>query len=512
MWIGTQNDGLYRYDISEEEEWKGEKVALASYNNESVFSVLKSADGGLWLATSNGLINYEPLKKKKRVYFAQDGLQDNDFNFGAALNSPDGNLYFGGSNGFNRFNPKEFKIKRDVPKVQFRYLQLGTSKFNISQSENSGGKFSIGYFDYFVRIFFHIPDFINAQGIKYRYKLDPFDPTWIDGGNDGSATYTNIPPGEYVFHVQGANSAGVWNRDGIKMNLKVLPPAWQTWWAYCLYALALYVILFMGKKWYDSNVLRVKATEMVREKTLAADAALDDMHEQLEAQDALVRNVRQRNIATLETLREIIKHRADFLPDDVSAEIMRGSSSHVRALALLEQSLKYFNDRLFADLNAFTADCLSELSRDYASSHMVTTINEVTDELVAADDATLLAIIIYELVSNSFHHAFNENAESKYLRAYMKISKEKSPDSAVVELKVQDNGPGIPAGVAGELPGLSLVRKSCITIAEAWKLSPAKDHQFRSHFKLPRIQVSDLFITRRGIPETAFPPALRSPL
>ncbi|MEQ8692778.1 MAG: triple tyrosine motif-containing protein, partial [Pseudomonadales bacterium] len=330
---------------------------------------------------------------------------------------------------------------------------------SIRYNSNVKESVDISYFDYFIRIFFHIPDFINSQGVKYRYKLHPFDPTWIDGGNDGSATYTNIPPGDYVFHVQGANSAGVWNREGISMNLRVLPPAWQTWWAYCLYAIVVYSLLLMGKKWYDSNVLRVKVTEMAREKTREADAALDDMQEQLEAQDSLVRNVRKRNIATLETVREIIDHRAEYLPDDVSADIMRDSNGHVHALALLEQSLKYYNDRLFADLNAFTADCLAELCREESSFHAVTTINEVTDQLVPADNATLLAIIIHELLHNAFRHAFNNDPKSRYLRIIMGIRSDAPRGSLHCELKVQDNGSGIPSGVTGDLPGLSLVQK-----------------------------------------------------
>ena len=355
--------------------------------------------------------------------FAQDGLQGNDFNYGASLKAADGRIYFGGSNGFNVFNPNETHLNRPKPSIHFRKVQVGSESTVNRYAYDTDKKIQLSYPDYFIKIFYHIPDFINSENVTYRHKLHPFDPTWIDGGSDGSATYTNIPPGNYVLSVQGANSAGVWNTEGISMNIRVLPPPWQTWWAYCLYALGIYLVLLAAKKWYDANVLRVKATEIAREKTLAADAALDDMQEQLEAQDLLVRNVRQRNIATLDAVGNIIHQRADYLPDDVSAEIMRTSGRHVHALALLEHSLKYYKDRLFADLNAFTSDRLAELCAENGPSHDVMTINEVTDTLIPAEDATLLAIIIDELLSNAFVHAFTDDTTGKFVRIICYVAK-----------------------------------------------------------------------------------------
>lgn len=459
IFIGTQNSGLYRFDLGSTNKWNGEKVDLLTHDKESIFSILKADDFSLWLATSYGLVRYAPPEDRLDFYFAQDGLQDNDFNYGASLSSQTGDLYFGGSNGFNFFRPDELAMKRSPPKLYFRDVQIGSA--HQTQRSNTSKQFDVelDHADYFFRVFYHLPDFIDSSRIKYRYKLHPFDPDYIDGGSDGSATYTNIPPGDYVFHVQGANSAGVWNTAGITMNIRVLPPLWRTWWAYCLYLVGFAVTMFVVKKWYDTNVLRIQADEIARERTIAAHTALDDMQEQLEAQDSLVRNIRQRNIANFDTVANIIEHRSDYLPDDISAEIMRGSSRHVHALALLERSLKYYNDSLFADLHAFTADCLSDLSVKNEYPHGVTTINEVSPELVSAEDATLVGIIIHELLSNAFQHAFHDNEKSRYIRIATTYSQTSPGGPTSMSLKVQDSGSGIPQGIVGEQPGLSLVRQ-----------------------------------------------------
>ncbi len=51
------------------------------------------------------------------------------------------------------------------------------------------------------------------------------------------ATHTHLPAGEYTFRLQAANDDGGWNDACTSVRIAVLPPWWQTWWAYALGAL-----------------------------------------------------------------------------------------------------------------------------------------------------------------------------------------------------------------------------------------------------------------------------------
>jgi signal transduction histidine kinase len=81
--------------------------------------------------------------------------------------------------------------------------------------------------------------FKNSEMNRYAYRLEGFDADWIQAGAQRSATYTNLPPGEYTFHVKAANSDGIWNEEGAVLQLVVLPPWWRTLWAYLAYGLFL---------------------------------------------------------------------------------------------------------------------------------------------------------------------------------------------------------------------------------------------------------------------------------
>jgi signal transduction histidine kinase len=74
------------------------------------------------------------------------------------------------------------------------------------------------------------------ERVRFRYRLEGFDPAWQDAGGRREAIYTNLPPGRYRFRVIAANDDGVWNTAGASMSFTI-EPAWnQTWWFFALVA------------------------------------------------------------------------------------------------------------------------------------------------------------------------------------------------------------------------------------------------------------------------------------
>ena len=61
--------------------------------------------------------------------------------------------------------------------------------------------------------------------------------------NTPSATYMNLPPGEYTLQVKGTNNDQIWGAPA-SIKIKVLPHFWETGWAYLIYAIAFSTLLF----------------------------------------------------------------------------------------------------------------------------------------------------------------------------------------------------------------------------------------------------------------------------
>ena len=71
-------------------------------------------------------------------------------------------------------------------------------------------------------------DFEYPNKIQYKYMMEGFYKEWVSAGNTGSATYTNLDPGEYVFRVTATNCDGIWSDKAAVVNIEISPPFWKT--------------------------------------------------------------------------------------------------------------------------------------------------------------------------------------------------------------------------------------------------------------------------------------------
>jgi signal transduction histidine kinase len=63
---------------------------------------------------------------------------------------------------------------------------------------------------------------------RFQYMLEGFDRTWLDAGIGRIAAYTNVPPGDYQFHVRACNPEGEWNVGGAVLVFRIKPYFRQT--------------------------------------------------------------------------------------------------------------------------------------------------------------------------------------------------------------------------------------------------------------------------------------------
>src|SRR4030095_11896465 len=64
------------------------------------------------------------------------------------------------------------------------------------------------------------------------------------GSKQRLATYTNLDPGRYVFRVQGSNSDGIWNEQGVSLPILLTPPWYRENWFHVLSAAVVLSLLW----------------------------------------------------------------------------------------------------------------------------------------------------------------------------------------------------------------------------------------------------------------------------
>jgi ligand-binding sensor domain-containing protein/signal transduction histidine kinase len=244
LWVGT---GLGLDLFEPARETFTHHTVRDGLPNDVVNAILEDDQGHLWLSTNRGLSRFDPDAGTFRNYDVLDGLQASQFTPRAAMRSRAGELYFGGVDGFNVFRPDALRDNPYVPPVVLTELFLDNRPVAIdpegplttSITETESLVLSHGHS--VVAIGYAALSYVAAAKNEHAYRMEGFDQEWQYVGPRRSATYTNLDPGRYVFHVKAANGDGLWNETGTSLAITVTPPYWQTWWfriaAGCLVAL-----------------------------------------------------------------------------------------------------------------------------------------------------------------------------------------------------------------------------------------------------------------------------------
>ena len=218
-------------------------IGLANY----VMALQADDVGNIWAGTDKGLVRIERRTGNIRVYDVNDGLPSNQFWNHATYLSPDGTVYFGAMNGLVSFKPREMKDNPVSPPVYITALSL----FNQAVTPRPGSllhdsiqttrAITLDHSQSSLGFKFAALNYRWPKKNRYAYKLEGFDRDWtrVDSSSR-EASYTNLPPGRYVFRVKASNNDGVWNDTGASLTITIAPPWWQTLWfrAFCLVGFA----------------------------------------------------------------------------------------------------------------------------------------------------------------------------------------------------------------------------------------------------------------------------------
>jgi ligand-binding sensor domain-containing protein len=257
LWLGTYGGGLVRFDPGKE-VFKSFTEEQGLPNN-VVYGILEDENGNLWLSTNRGLARFNKKTESFRNYNVMDGLQSNEFNGGSFFRSPKGEMFFGGINGFNAFYPRNITDNPHIPPVVITSFQKLNKKVTLEHPLWETKILNLSHRDYFFSFEFSALDYNAPEKNRYAYKMKGLDKDWIyTDAKKRFATYTTLPPGNYVFMVKGSNNDGVWNDRGARVRITIAPPFWKQLWFIGLMILAGLSVILLGY-WRRLKTVRLRA-------------------------------------------------------------------------------------------------------------------------------------------------------------------------------------------------------------------------------------------------------------
>lgn len=300
----TKEEGLYRYDIRKDKletfnmsngltsnhvwcltvendtvSWVGTDVGVNRFiqngdrfhiapvsseeriRNAKVMAVTMDKNNKLWFTTSQGLFAFNTLTGKYLEFDFSDGLLSNTLSEVAYMDN-EGQIWISSISGLNYFDPENLKFNQFEPNLALRDLRIfnvtihPNIPFNnhviLTQSLLKTTYLTLRHDENNFQLEVAPIHYANPLKNKIAYRLSEVDKNWIETRNR-IISYNNLPAGNYVLEIKGANNDGVWTKKSLILNIRVKPAPWLSWWAYLLYFLLFILIIMAIYRYYTGK-------------------------------------------------------------------------------------------------------------------------------------------------------------------------------------------------------------------------------------------------------------------
>ena len=253
IWLVMVSGELIKFNIADQQV---EKIKInGTYDNTIFRSVILENNDNLWLGSTKGIWHINVRDSISRVFQKIDGLQDDSFMQRSAHVGWDGNIYFGGLNGVSYFKPNQLKKEETVAKLFIEDIAiLNQPAINVIPEQITEGveKLEALELDHDQSSFafrFLAIDNVLFSNYNYAYRLKGFNDNWINSEKERLATYTNIPPGNYLFEVKASTGNGEWDIKETSVAITILRPFWRSNLAQLIYLFLIIGLLYGTVIW-----------------------------------------------------------------------------------------------------------------------------------------------------------------------------------------------------------------------------------------------------------------------
>jgi len=407
LWIGTSGNGLNQFDPTANSVIN---FSLAQGLTSSVvYGILEDSNSNLWLSTDDGIFLFNSSTEKFAQFGIEDGVQSLEFSGGAYFKDSNGIMYFGGINGLNYFNPDSITINQYVPPVVISNIKVMDVRVNGEPDE-----LILSYDQNFISIEFSALDFSMPKRNKYSYILEGFQKSWIStGGSNRTATYTNLPSGEFTFMVKGSNSDGIWSDNAATIRIIINPPFYQTWWFVTL--VVMIIVFFI----YYLGTIRVKSQLEIEKLKLKIAS---DLHDNIGA-----------GLTEISILSEVAERNEGHSSSIVKKDLQKISETARQLVDSMSDIVWVVNPQRDSlhDLIVKLKDSYNEFFSSIGISFQVNNVEKSDDIKLPMDYKQNLLLMFKEAINNAIKYS---GCKKLKLEAFFR--------NDVIEIILKDDGAG----------------------------------------------------------------------
>lgn len=325
--ILTTDNGIFEYDESQKDFVRSARLEKL-LGKAPISYIRQDPSGNIWFCRDRkvGVLD-RSFKTPKIVFITEiDGrIMANGFENINVIDS--NNVLIAAERGFFHINYSLYKKNKQALHVLIRNVQAPLKDDGLiyggygtpSNNPSIKHKHNSLHFECSSTLFG------QEQNTEYSYYLEGFDKDWSPWTKKTERDYTNLPAGYYTFKVKCRNNFD--NESTISgFSFTILPPWYQTWWAYTLYIITFVSLLYLFYKRQQRKYKRLQQIKLQEQQR-----KYDEEQKQLQLQHQLEIQESEKQIIQLrnEKLQSEVEHK--------NAELASSAMNLVRKKEMLSK-------------------------------------------------------------------------------------------------------------------------------------------------------------------------------
>jgi ligand-binding sensor domain-containing protein/DNA-binding CsgD family transcriptional regulator len=256
--VVATSKGIYRYDSTRDRFMAAESYQKI-FGDQSIRYLKEDKSGNIWFVHEKmlGVADYSS-KEPAVIYLPElNNKLLSGFEFIYPVNEK--NIFIGGEKGFFHINYEKYKKNTPLFQTQIRSVRIVNNKdsllfggyftnVNEKQVQETGN--IPGIANKWRTLVFEFSSTLFGQqaNLEYSYRLKGFDANWTEWSRKTDKEYNSLPAGTYTFEVKARNNLGNESAPS-SYTFKILPPWYQTIWAYLIYFFLVLTAIYFIYRW-----------------------------------------------------------------------------------------------------------------------------------------------------------------------------------------------------------------------------------------------------------------------
>ena len=237
-----------------------EQIQFFHYNKKNglpsdmTYSITEDKKGYLWISFENSICKFDPKKHQFENYDRFNLHTYLPITEVPSVLDNDDKMYIGTYEGTLQLDLKKLQKSSFIPPIVFTKADIRKND-KLSILDNT---LKLKADERNVSISFAALDFTNKEKLEYAYRLRGVSEKWTYINQNHTASFVNLPAGNFILEVKSTNGDGVWVENITALAIHVEPTFWETKWAWMVYAFLILVTIFIvsGILVYTLNLRR----------------------------------------------------------------------------------------------------------------------------------------------------------------------------------------------------------------------------------------------------------------